>query len=419
MKQIIRTLNLSLICLLLSSCSQGGGLLKPAAEVMTPTAPMVTLPPTAVLPQLSKIDYTIREQLIVWGRSQDSIAAECRLLILDPTNETEPIRSIVGQRDCNYMVAEIREKQYLVSLPRWIPESAEHEYPPEIILYGLASSGELHVYQRITLGNIRLMGIPQWTKDGSAYLAGIADGQEQIFRYDSQTALIETYLNMPDGFVTMPRLSPDENYLAYEVIQDYENNYQCRMACNFVLLRVRDIHTGEDIDLASLAEPWIVGEPYYPHCDLTWSPTSKFVAWNVGASCGLQQLGSVAIVDVKNQEVVEVFNAAHVSKTIWFSNDRLIIGIDVTIATADEFHEGALIYSPANQTWQPLVKIPKMNKYGNELISFSQWFEGEDGLVALGQTQLPDGERNLVQIGLNKPTIMQQELYPDMSSEMA
>jgi len=157
-----------------------------------------------------------QERLVVWGRSEGGPNGKCWVWLLDPASQGEPIRQISGKQDCNYAVVTVNEKEYLASLPQWNPNVAEQ--PAEIVLYDVTRDGELVVYQTIPMGDVHLtslMNTPQWGADGSVYLAGILDGKEQIFRYDSQTAAIEPYLDRDDGFSTSPLLSPDGRYLAY------------------------------------------------------------------------------------------------------------------------------------------------------------------------------------------------------------
>jgi hypothetical protein len=267
------------------------------------------------------------------------------------------------------------------------------EHPTEIILYDMTSEGELAVQQAIPIGDIRLTSwanTPQWAADGSVYLAGILNDKEQIFRYDPQRRIIEPFLDTTDGFSAEPLLSPDSRYLAYVVVENNENSDRCdRGTCYFRFFHVWDMNSGEDIELLPLIEPLIAGEPFYMHCELAWSPTSKFVAFDIG--CGLQEPGSVAIIDIENRRVVEIINAENMGSNIvkfeWLSDDRLAMTGSVTFANTGEHYDGYFLYLANNQSWQPLPNIPERNKYDYDVLFFNDWTG--DGLFVVGSSITP------------------------------
>jgi hypothetical protein len=360
-----------------------------ASPTLTNPAPTVTatLLPTPS-PTVHLADNNVQEWFIVWGQ-EVSPDGECRIWILNPANQSEPIHTLIGKQDCNYTVVEVNGKEYLASLPHWNPAYIEN--PAEIALYDVTGDGTLISQQKIPLGDIRLVSltsVPQWAADGSVYFAGILNGKEQIFRYDGHTETIESYLDSPDGFNTSPLLSPDGRYLAYTRVEDNAQNYEeCIMACSNHFYHVWDIVNGRDIELLPLIEPWLADAPLYMHCELEWSPTSRFVAFDVG--CGLQSPRSVAIIDIENAVPVEVINAPdYIRKAEWLPGDRLILsGERMTFASTDIPYEGYLLYPASTRAWIPLENIPERNIYNYDSVSFTDWTE--DGAFVVGQTHAP------------------------------
>lgn len=340
-----------------------------------------------------------QERLVVWGRSEEGSDGKCWVWLLDPASQLEPVRQVSGKQDCNYAVVTVNDKEYLASLPHWNPHVVEQ--PAEIVLYDVTREGELVVFQTIPMGDIHLSSLtnpPQWAADGSVYLAGILNGKEQIFRYDGQAAVIEPYLDNEGGFSTDPLLSPDGRFLAYAVVENNESSQLCdRRDCSRRFYHIWDIETGQDMELLPLIEPWVAGEPYFMHCALDWSPTSKFVAFSVG--CGSQEPGSVAIINVENRELVEVINAQNIDSNVgkfeWLSDDRLVVLGNVGFAGSNEHHEGYLLYAAGAQAWQPLEYVPERNVYDYDRVAFSDWTK--DGTLAVGQTQVP-GEQRAVEL---------------------
>lgn len=396
MKQITVRFSLLLLCFIFTACSQQESLPQLSLEVTEAASTELAPSPTALFTE----DHA-QERLVVWGRSEGEPGGKCWVWLLDPASQGEPIRQISGKQDCNYAVVTVNEKEYLASLPQWNPNVAEQ--PAEIVLYDVTRDGELVVYQTIPMGDVHLtslMNTPQWGADGSVYLAGILDGKEQIFRYDSQTAAIEPYLDRDDGFSTSPLLSPDGRYLAYLVVENNESSQLCdRRDCSRRYYHIRDLDTGQDVELLPVIEPWLAGEPYFMHCDLDWSSTSKFVAFSVG--CGLQEPSSVTIIDVKNGRLVEVINAqtisSHIRQYEWLSDDRLVVLGDVTFALSNEQYDGYLFYLAAEQSWQSLANLPQRNFHNNAQVAFGDWTE--DGALAVGHSQVP-GEKRRVELAI-------------------
>jgi hypothetical protein len=133
------------------------------------------------------------------------------------------------------------------------------------------------------------------------------------------------------------------------------------------------------------------------HCNLEWSPTSQFVAFEVG--CGLQDPGSIVVFDAENRKVVDVIRALSPLESIvqyeWLSDNRLVISGNVSSLTTSNVLDGYLRFSADMQSWQTLHGIPERNKYDFDRVYLSDW--AEDGSLVVGQTQAP-GEKRTVEL---------------------
>jgi hypothetical protein len=128
------------------------------------------------------------------------------------------------------------------------------------------------------------------------------------------------------------------------------------------------------------------------HCELEWSPTSRFVSFDVG--CGLQDPSSVAIIDIENAVPVEVINAAeYIRKDEWLRDDRLILSGSMTFASTNMNYDGYLMYSASTKAWTSLENIPEQNIYNYDIVAFNDWTE--DGAFVVGQTQAPGEKRTI------------------------
>jgi hypothetical protein len=389
--------SLILFPLLLVACSHEWDSPEVTGETITAVPIMSPVPLLTRSTHSQLVRSNTHEWLLVWGRTKVGAGGECHIWLFNPAKRLDSVRPVVGNQDCRYIAVAVNGQEYIASLPSY---PTPIELPPMIVLYKVSDSGELVAHQEIPMGNLRRTHEPQWSADGSVYLSGILDGKEQIFRYDIQTALMQPYLDAANGFATEPLLSPDGRYLAYRVVKNNQSSDECARGCSFSFFHVWDIHASQDIALLPLVEPWIAHDPPFINCDLVWSPSSKFIAFDVG--CNLQTPSSVAVIDVENRQAVEVIGTNstggfdnYIRKHKWLANDRLLLSGSVTFANVGDSYDGYFLYLAAEQTWQPLENVPKQNIYDYDWVAFGDWVEHENGLFAVGQTQVPAEVRTL------------------------
>jgi hypothetical protein len=394
MKQLILAL---LVTSILSACQampDSSGLASPLPTLLHPTEDVT---PTSSISLMVTPTATwsgeLDELLLVWGK-QRAFDGDCRLLILHPTPQQQLEFTNQGQ-DCNYQVVTLNRKQYLTSYPSFLPID-DRPYM-ELALYNLTAEGKLEVQQKFVLNNIRITQPPQWSENGFIYLSGIRNGREQIYLFDRQTETLAPYIDASDGFSTLPSLSPNHRYLAYQVVANHESQDECGgLTCFEIFYHIWDTETKMDIALLPLIELFIWGEPNFMHCDLAWSPTGHFIAFDVG--CGVQTPASIIIFDVVNQQLVEVINSQEgLARSSWVSEDEIIIRGKMSFALSGGADEGYVIYSANNQDWHRLTAIPERNRYEYDAIYINDWTSR--GAVAVGQTQAPgENEKRVVDL---------------------
>lgn len=323
------------------------------------------------------------EFLVVWGRQFQDRGSDCRLLILNPFEQTQ--QEFVNQgQDCNYDVMTIDGQQYLSSYPTF--SLKDEREVMRLHLYALADSGGLIQVEEIVLEDIRITHPPQWDDKGFVYFSGIRADKEQIYRFDRETDTLIPYIDAVGGFSTRPVLSPNNRYIAYHVVTGHNSEDQCAdLSCNELYHYIWDTVTEEGFALLPMIEPFIAGEPYYSHCDLAWSSTGQYIAFNVG--CGLQLPESIVIVDVTNQQPVEIFNATRgLRKTKWLSDDTIaIIGEEeVVFSLTNDRHEGYLLYSVNEKAWTSLSSSTTLEAYLLNEIYHQDWIVDGTGMLLLG-----------------------------------
>jgi hypothetical protein len=378
----------------------------PSVEDITPTQPISLADTPATIPNSRP-----EELLLVWGR-ESAFAGDCHLLILNPTTQQQ-LEFINQGQDCNYGVVTVHGKQHLTSYPSFLPiDDRPHM---ELALYDLTVEGELKIQQKFVLDNIRVSYPPQWSENGFIYLSGIRDGREQIYLFNIQTETLVPYIDAFGGFSTLPSLSPDHRYLAYRVVANHQSQDECGgLTCFKISYHIWDTVTETDIAFLPLVEPFIWGEPYFMHCDLTWSPTGRFIAFDVG--CGLQRPSSIVIFDVIKQELVEVINSQEdLTKSGWVSEDEIIIRGKMSFALSEGADDGYIIYSANDQDWYNLSDLSAFQNYDLDKIFYQDWTD--EGMVLVGTSLMSIEAAEQVPVLVIIDPISHLELQVSFSNE--
>jgi Tol biopolymer transport system component len=341
-----------------------------------------TLPaPSLEAPEV-ELSTELIELLILWGKLSESVSS-CQIYFLNPVSQQQWDFTIPEQ-DCNYQVVTINGKQYLASHPSFL--SIDDQTQMELVLYTLTSKGQLEIKQKFTLSNIQITHPPQWDNNGHIYLSGIHDNREQIYLFNTQTETLVPYIDASNGFSSFPILSPDQRYIAYQVVANHESQVECGdLTCFEVYYHIWDTEANTDLAILPLIEPYTRGEPHFVHCDLQWSPTGQFIAFTVG--CGLQTPASIIIFDVFNQQLVEIINSQdELVKSSWVSEDEIIIRGNVSFALSGETHEGYMIFSANSKIARSFVDFSIPNQTDLDKIFYQDW--GDQGTMLVGTTVL-------------------------------
>lgn len=368
-----------------------------AATHSTDLLPIVT--PTVMLQSLN-------EYLLFWG-TDHVMEDRCQVTSIN-INTLQAHETVINDFYCRFEIVEINNKIYLVQAIWYNPEIASEL--TSIQVFDVSDNGELILVQSIPLGHIRLTATPQWGKDGTIYFSGILNGREQIYRIEPETDNIESYIDYSgNGFASEPIISPDGRYIAYRVWENHNSHDDCgQLTCYNNYYYLWDTQARVAIPLRPQIQPLQLGEPYFLHCSLSWSPNGQYIAFVIG--CSLQRPGSVVVFDVIGKKPVTVINSTKagpygdILKFEWLDENRLVLKGSVALLDNDSSYDGYFVYSANEDSFAIWPHLSERNKWNTDIVSFSDWTN--EGEYALGQTQVPGDRRtvNLVVMDTNNPT---------------
>lgn len=396
----------------LNACKKQTSLLSQESMTATPLVEQSIVSPN----DINEISpFPAQEYLVIWGK-ETWPDGDCILWIANPDIQ-ETTRTIIETPWCNFAVLNRYDKQQLVSFPRYPEAYSNGIRSSEIIIYEIDQNGYLQHKQTIALEGLRITDTPQFGVNDIIYFSGIKDNRESIYTYDQETQTASLYITTEIGFATSPVISPNGQYIAYEVWKDHESKEHnsrddCgQLTCFSRFLHIWDIESNTDIDLASYIKPFIAGESYYSHCEPEWSDTGNLLAFNVG--CEYQTPGSIIVFDVSKRETPVAINSVdhtkNISKFHWVEGNRLILNGTVQIFGQDAIEDGYLIYSASTNTIEKMIGLPERNIYDYDLIYFNDWTN--DARFAVGQTQIPNDERTINVVIANSWDELDQENY--------
>lgn len=329
-----------------------------------------------------------QEFLVIWGT--EAASSDCMLWLINA--ETQEIsRPIVETPWCNFAVSTSSGDYKLVSFQPYHPISETQS--SEIVVYDVVPGGTLHSRQTIVLEGLRLTDVPQWGPDNSVYFSAINNGQESIYRYDSETHTITPYIDSDSGFATSPVISQDGRYIAYEVWRNHDSRDGCgQQTCFSRFVQIWDIEMGSNISVAPQDE---AEDSNSLQCNPEWSDIDNLLAFEIG--CGLQTPGSIMMYDANAGKVFSTITSVNDTSIINFgwAGDKLILNGSVQLSGDNSIHNGYLAYSIDNNILQELRGLPQRNIFDSDLVYFSDWTN--NGEVAVGHTQIP-GETRTVNI---------------------
>lgn len=289
------------------------------------------------------------ELLIVWGKHNE----ECFLWVIDPT-KSEDYSTTPGESSCNYQIVTIAGKPSLAHI---------QDYPAKINIYDVQKDGEIISRQEISLPEIEITSQPQWVPGDQLYFSAIQNEHEAIFRFDNQSGTLEEVIQHPQAIASEPIASPDGRYLAYWVREGLSNRHECLMSdCFRGHYYLADLEENTQIDILSLLENPLPLE----HCKLTWSPTGRFLAFQLGCDNFPNQ---IAILDMESKRAASTINPAHSTRYVdlngWLSNTELV-------------YEGGVFFDQYEETF-PRNQVFSVETYtSRELANFTVFVnEGE------------------------------------------
>ncbi|MFO7683512.1 MAG: hypothetical protein R6X34_26055, partial [Chloroflexota bacterium] len=269
------------------------------------------------------------ELLIAWGRQGEPPERKCILQVINPENqELGPVHTL--EEHCNYQIVNLQGE------PRLVGGQTE---PRAIVIYTITATGDLVMEKTIPVevwpGLLQLAV----TDGGAIYFpgslsstTGIMQGRVQLLQLDYQTEEISSFIAYEEGMIDFPQLSPDGSFLNYSIYPGSEtwSYFQYSRGSYYRLL---NLETKVDIDLASRVNH-LAANPLFTHCNLRWSPSGRFIAFNVGCESASPQY--IIIFNVETNEAVDVIKPVEETFTSnaglvgWLSNDAIVYGQSVS-----------------------------------------------------------------------------------------
>lgn len=327
------------------------------------------------------------EMLVVWGKQ--NMPGPCFIWLIDPKDD-HVSSPIVGEDDCNYRIVDIEGKPTFVYIQR---------FPGEIKEYAINRSGQLVQQRIIKSENTGISNSVQWGQNDVIYFSNILNGREQIFRLDTNSSFSEPYLTYFAGMAAGPKISPNRHYLAYWTLEKVANHNEC-LTCSNGQYRIYNLENETDLGLSDLVNERLKFARYpddFLHCGVQWSPSSQFIAFNVGA-CNFGGPGSIAIFDIEMGKVVEVLPPIFARQNYyspyvigWLSATELIYSQFIYFAEFDRFVPRYFTYSIEAGVSRELAEfLPIKNADGSifELLQIDWTSDGKNfvGVVITGKT---------------------------------
>ena len=396
---ILLILNFTIGILVFNACQNQ--ISKTTGDQFSPTH-TYELTPNPEHVDLQMINNSQQEYLLIWGREYWP-DGDCNLWIIKP-NSQEVNRNIIETPWCYFTISDINNTQQIVSFMPFNQRQSGDLQSSEIFTYEIDEDGLLQPKQTMTLEDLQLTSIPQWRYDNTIIFSAIKDNKEGIYTYDNEKETILADIHVENGFATAPRLSPNGDYIAYEIWEDHieqEHNsrYDCNnLTCNVRRLHIWDIETNIDTDLKPFYEPFIVGESYYLPCNPEWAIEDNILAFELGG-CGEQTPGSIILVDADQDEIFissiinSVDDQRRVTKYQWIEGNRLMINGAARVFNTVDDRNGYLQYTADTNILEILSGLPERNNFDFDLVYFSDWTN--DGEYSVGQTQVPGNVRTI------------------------
>jgi Tol biopolymer transport system component len=304
---------------------------------------------------LERARHRQKELLVIWGQTASNLGenlVDCRLWLFDPETQQASTPIIQEKRWCGYGVVYVDGKQRLSEI---IPDG-------QIVLYNITSQQTIEVWQTIDLKTQVMGSPPQWGQDGSIYFSGEwgEDGQEQIYRFDSQTGTTTSFILFEPGLAADPLIAPDGNYLVYWTLDGPINRLPtvCGLGC-VGYYHIYNLQTQADVELFPLLAP-LVEEPL-PHCSAQWAPTGRYLAFNIGG-CGDWGARDLVVFDADESRIVALFEAAAEEVNFifegWFSNSELVYQRKQRSPELGSWVDTFWVYSLEEKASRELVESP-------------------------------------------------------------
>lgn len=251
------------------------------------------------------------ELLLVWG-TQD---AQCILQVINPSTRRVMTSYTSSTEECRHQVLQIGDRAALVHLE--------------------PKAGRLTVYQFDLLGNLvpreefanSAVEFTSWLASdwqGDLYVSGIVNEIEQIYRLDIDADSMVPVTNTA-GMASEPAISPDGTRLSYLADPRATNRHQLAGGgpSNTQRYVVSELGTTQEMELSPYPD-----EPDFPHCNLRWSPTGRYVAFDSGCANAFEPFQTI-IVDISNREPEAILEASselfpHVYVITWLSENEFI-----------------------------------------------------------------------------------------------
>jgi hypothetical protein len=296
-----------------------------------------------------------KDILLIWGQVAPNLEenwVDCRLWLFEPVAQKYSLPIIQEDSWCGYEVVHVKGKDRLREIT---PDG-------QIILYNITSEQTIEVWQQFDLNGQYVGSPPQWGEDGSIYFSALENGQEQIYRFDSQSGKTTSFILIEEGLAVDPIISPDGKYLVYWTLEGPTNRFPtvCGLGCAGYY-HIYNLQTQTDIELFPLLEP-LLEEPFLPHCVAQWAPTGRYLAFNIGG-CGDWSAQELVVFDAHENQIVTLFELAAEDRYFefigWLSNTEIVYSRGRVSPELGFTMPDYWVFSLEQQGLRELVEVPR------------------------------------------------------------
>lgn len=241
------------------------------------------------------------ELLVVSGSTNDG-----RIVLLINPRDGGIVTPNLNLDKCKYTVTQIGSNVRLVGTCT---------RPGKLVVLRVSRRGHVSsVHENPLPDELEITSESQWPDEDHAFFIGILDQKEQVFMLDVRTGNVLQVTAVDPGMVVEFAVSPDRRHLAYRVYPNAANRHEdyseCFEGCSG-FYRLSNLVEGTEL---AISELWpfsrdvdqALVQP--PHCGLTWSPNSRYFAFQAGCNVN-DEPQQIVVIEAESGSVVGAIGA--------------------------------------------------------------------------------------------------------------